>query len=83
MLIAFNISLKSREVPKNNEYKITYPKEALKPEIKQETKRVDINTISKKDLASLKKEHRHKLEGLDDDEIRLRLSQIYDLENKK
>ena len=83
MLIAFNISLKSREVPKNNEYKITYPKEALKPEIKQETKRVDINTLSKKDLASLKKEHRHKLEGLDDDEIRLRLSQIYDLENKK
>jgi len=88
MLIAFNVSIKEKELKGKGDYKITYPKEALQPkkETKVELKKEDSETsneISKKKLAYLKKEHRHKLEGLNDDEIRVRLNQIYDIENKK
>jgi hypothetical protein len=95
MLIAFNVSIKEKELNQKGDYKITYPKEALKPETKEKKSDTPIDdtividgikydkTISKKDLASLKKEHRHKLEGLNDDEILVRLNQIYNIENKK
>jgi len=85
MLVAFNVSLKDKELNEKGSYKITYPKEELKvkTELKEEQKIDTTKSISKRDLAYLKKEHRHKLEGLNEDEIRLRLNQIYDLEKNK
>jgi hypothetical protein len=84
MLVAFNVSLKDKEL-KKDPIKTTSNEKVLKQktELKEEQKIDTIKSISKKDLAYLKKEHRHKLEGLNEDEIRLRLNQIYDLEKNK
>jgi hypothetical protein len=94
MLIAFNISIRENELNKKVNSKITYPEEKIKSktELKKEEPISDSivlndisidKTISKEDVKYLKKEDRHKLEGLSENEIRLRLSQIYDLEKNK
>jgi len=92
MLIAFNISIREKELNGRekelngkSDYKITYPEEVLKPktELKKETVKQSSKELSKEHVKYLKKENRHKLEGLSEDEIRVRLNQIYDLENKK
>jgi hypothetical protein len=85
MLIAFNVSIREKELNEKGSYKINSPKEALKPktELKKETITDSSKELSKEHVKYLKKEHRHKLEGLSENEIRVRLNQIYDLENKK
>jgi hypothetical protein len=83
MLIAFNVSIREKELIDGVVKRpIIIKKEDKKEPLKEKNNDLSKN-LSTQDVKYLKKEHRHKLEGLSEDEIRVRLNQIYDLENKK
>lgn len=101
MLIAFNVSIREKELNKN-EYKITYPKEDLVEEKKENNTDSSIKDlvlkqikerISDKNKSEKERDRDYKkfvqelgakeLEGLSADEIKIKLDQIYDWNDKK